>query len=99
MSFRMINFLRGVSLGGVLASVIFNWPWWPLAVIPWAVLNIFGILCTLPLVAFVFSFGAQEDAYSDGFTWFLLFVLPTAISIGTSIRHRFTSYSPVGPPP
>lgn len=98
MSFRMMNFLRVASLGGLLPCIYFPSPWWAFALIPWAALNFFGILCVIPLTALAYGTGAA-DATSEGFDYFLLFVLPTVFAVGISLLFRLCFKSAVRPPP
>lgn len=59
-------------------------PIWWVGVIPWAVLCVFGIFATVPLVCLVGmgAGAAQADWMSDAFLWGLLFVTPTLLAIG-----------------
>jgi hypothetical protein len=99
MSFRMTNFLRVASLSGLIPIACFQSTWWWLALIPWATLNFLGILCTIPLTALAYGGCVQADATSEEFDVFLLFVLPTLISIGISIIFRYLCKSTSHPPP
>jgi hypothetical protein len=87
-SLRMINFLRVASLSGLLPCMIFQSPWWWLALIPWAILNFLGILCIIPLTALAYGGCVQTDATSAAFDFFLLFALPTIFSISISLVFR-----------
>ncbi len=58
-------------------------PLWWVAVIPWAILCIFGIVGSIPaiLVVGVGAAAAQADWMGDAFVIGLLFVTPTVLAI------------------
>ena len=83
-------------LTGMASVVLFSMesPIWWLAVLPWAVLCILGILMTLPLVMLIGigAGAAQADWMSDGFIIGLNFVCPTvfALIIAETIKRYWT---------
>ncbi len=81
-------------LAGIVAVflVSIESPLWWIAVIPWAILCIFGIVATIPAI-FVIGIGAggaQADWMSDAFIIGLVFVGSTvlAIAIAEFLRWR-----------
>lgn len=82
--FRLLTGTTSVLLVAFESSL-----WW-IAVIPWAMLCIFGILATIPAL-FVVGIGAgaaQADWMSDAFVIGLLFVTPTMLAVAISEFFR-----------
>ena len=59
--------------------------WW-VAAIPWAVLNIVGILLSIPILLIIGAGAgaAQADWMSDEFIFTVLFIIPTVLAISAS---------------
>lgn len=78
--YQVLRVVLGITLT-VLVSMESSM-WW-LAAIPWAVVCMFGIIATIPIVALI-GFGAgaaQADWMSDGFIIGLVIVTPTTLSL------------------
>lgn len=92
-----------IAMVPVSIGVATLWPgfWW-VPCLPWALLNILGIVATIPqLIPLLFVIGlsagtAQADWMSDGFVYSVCFVLPTAISIAFSHYIRLKIELAVG---
>lgn len=84
----ILRLLTG-SVSVLLVSI--DSPLWWLAVVPWAVLCIFGIVATIPalIVIGIGAGAAQADWMSDSFIIGLVFVTPTVLAIAIAELYRW----------
>ena len=78
-----LNILRILLCIASITLATYDSPFWWVAVAPWAVLCLVGIILTIPIV-FIIGMGAgaaQADWMSDEFIFTLVFITPTALSL------------------
>jgi hypothetical protein len=77
---QLLRLLTGTV--SVLLVMVESPLWW-MAVIPWAVLCVFGIIATIPalIVIGIGAGAAQADWMSDAFIIGLVFLMPTILAV------------------
>jgi uncharacterized membrane protein YcjF (UPF0283 family) len=83
MNSTKIQILRVIAGIASVLIVAVDSPLWWIAIIPWAILCILGIIATLPifLLIGIGAGAAQADWMSDGFIIVVCFVIPTFLAI------------------
>jgi membrane protein DedA with SNARE-associated domain len=82
--------LRVVTCAASFVLVYCESSYWWIAVVPWVIFNIIGIVLSIPLIIIIGigAGAAQADWMSDEFICVLIFVVPTVLAVLASTLFK-----------